>query len=93
MLPSEIRSFAADGQPASAVSRGAVLVVQQNRVGAPVRFDGRFRLVLPAWLSHLGRSDGSVLLTTRWPEPSSALFVAPTSLLDQLFDVIAREYG
>lgn len=90
MLPSPVRSFATAGRVAFAVSIGKALVVQRVRAGAPVRFDSRFRLVLPPWLSRLTETDGSVLLAARWPE-ASALVVAPTSVLDPLADSICGD--
>jgi DNA-binding transcriptional regulator/RsmH inhibitor MraZ len=73
-----------------AVSRDLILVLRQGGVGARVTIDRRGRLILPAWLRRAVDASGSVLVAARAAD-SLAVVVAPTVVLDDLVDHVARE--
>jgi hypothetical protein len=91
-LPVEARQVVADTALVRLSSRGDVVVLRREGIGAATVVDRRGRMRLPVWLRRQIVTAGAAFVAARRPDASTVV-VTPVAGLDDVADALVGEVG
>jgi hypothetical protein len=92
-LPPEARQLTACTRVVRASSRGGVVLLRPDGVGAATPVDRRGRVLLPAWLRRqVGQQAATLFVAARRPDASTVVVTSVTGL-DDVADALVGEVG